>query len=131
MLSRAPGYDMRLITVNPGEALSINGTGIGPSLLTVVSGEVDCDLGEHQPLRMVLGQSLPIAPDQALPVYNPRPENLKMIQIMFLAEGEGRAVPLPRSAAPADSGNQRNGRPAIVPQRAAAHPEHGLAARVR
>ena len=140
VLTRAPGYDMRIITINPGEALSILGTGIGPSLLTVISGQADCDVKGGQSVRMVMGHSLSITADQSLSVYNPRADELKMIQIMFVGEASTpqvltpRAEPAQEPAAPqraTDSKAVNGVRSALAALRAFTHPEHGLAAQAR
>ena len=102
VLARSQGYDMRLITVNPGEALSISGTGIGASLLTVVAGEVDCTPEGESGVLLAAGQSLPVAIDRNIRVYNPLGESVKLIQILFSAQTE--ALPVEGAAeAPASS----------------------------
>ncbi len=90
VLARSQGYDMRLITVNPGEALSISSTGIGASLLTVVAGEVDCTPEGESGVLLVAGQSLPVAADRKVRVYNPLGESVKLIQILFSQQTEAQ-----------------------------------------
>ncbi len=82
-LSRDSGCDMRLLTVQPGAALHINGTGAGPSVLTVVSGEGICTI-DGQDIRITRGDTLPIDADLALPVVNASRSALRLMQMMFI-----------------------------------------------
>lgn len=76
------GHDMRIMTVERRASLQVNGTGLGPSLLTVMSGEGRCLIdGEEVTVRR--GQSVAIDPDHALPVTNISDRELKMIHLVF------------------------------------------------
>jgi mannose-1-phosphate guanylyltransferase / mannose-6-phosphate isomerase len=88
VLARSQGYDMRLITVNPGEALTISNTGVGPSLLTVVSGEVDCTQDDESKRALATGQSLSVAVERKVRVHNALGESVKLIQILFSQTAE-------------------------------------------
>lgn len=131
VLARAQGYDMRLITVNPGEALTISSTDIGPSLLTVVSGEVDCLQDDEVARPLSTGQSLSVAADRKVRVHNPMGESVKLIQILFSRTAE---APDPEPALATASSHpvvpegkeHRRRRLAIV--RKMLWPEHGLVA---
>jgi mannose-1-phosphate guanylyltransferase / mannose-6-phosphate isomerase len=85
-LSRAHGCDVRMITVQPGASLRVNGTGLAPSLLTIVSGEGEISLGGAVS-RLQRGQSVPIDADVALPLSNPTIHELKAIQLIFSPAG--------------------------------------------
>lgn len=76
------GHDMRIMTVERRSSLQVNGTGLGPSLLTVMSGEGRCLIdGEEVTVRR--GQSVAIDPDHALPVKNISDRELKLIHLVF------------------------------------------------
>jgi mannose-1-phosphate guanylyltransferase / mannose-6-phosphate isomerase len=90
-LSRADGCDVRMITVQPGASLRVNGTGLAPSLLTIVSGEGEISLGGATS-RLQRGQSVPIEADVALPLTNPTLQELKAIQLIFSPPGIESAV---------------------------------------
>lgn len=87
-LSRANGCDVRMITVQPGGSLQVNGTGLAPSLLTVVSGEGEISIAGAV-TRLMRGQSVPIGADFALPLSNPTSQDLKAIQLIFVPTGPG------------------------------------------
>ncbi|MGB8812821.1 MAG: mannose-1-phosphate guanylyltransferase/mannose-6-phosphate isomerase [Paracoccaceae bacterium] len=81
------GYDMRMITVQPGARLKVNGTGSGPSLLTVVSGEGIYEMDGVQ-TRTRRGDTVAIDADFALPLINPTSRELRVIQLMFTRAGD-------------------------------------------
>lgn len=84
------GHDMRIMTVQRRASLQVNGTGAGPSLLTVVSGEGRC-LIDGAEVTVRRGQSVAIDPDHALPVTNASDRELKLIHLVFRgAEDVGR-----------------------------------------
>jgi mannose-1-phosphate guanylyltransferase/mannose-6-phosphate isomerase len=86
-LAKARNYEMRMLTVEPGASLRVNGTGVAPSMLTVISGiGFFGQPGAEQKLER--GLTLPIAADHALPVRNDSGEVLRMIQLCFSAEAE-------------------------------------------
>ena len=76
------GHDMRIITVERKASLQVNGTGLGPSLLTVMSGEGRC-LIDGAEVTVRRGQSVAIDPDHALPVTNISDRELKLIHLVF------------------------------------------------
>lgn len=76
------GHDMRIMTVERRASLQVNGTGLGPSLLTVMSGEGRC-LIDGEEVSMRRGQSVAIDPDHALPVTNISDRELKLIHLVF------------------------------------------------
>lgn len=81
------GHDMRIMTVHRRASLQVNGTGIGPSLLTVMSGEGRCLIdGENVTVRR--GQSVAIDPDHALPVTNISDRELKLMHLVFRGASE-------------------------------------------
>lgn len=97
-VSQTNGYDMRMLTIQPGASLRVNGTGIGPSLLTVVSGEGICML--HGVERTISrGHTLPIDATHALPLRNMSSKALRIMQMTFTQEDEGEAAPLLDAAA--------------------------------
>ncbi|RYH93935.1 MAG: hypothetical protein EON48_19505, partial [Acetobacteraceae bacterium] len=75
-------HDMRIMTVQRRASLQVNGTGLGPSLLTVMSGEGRC-LIDGAEVTMRRGQSVAIDPDHALPVTNISDRELKLIHMVF------------------------------------------------
>jgi mannose-1-phosphate guanylyltransferase/mannose-6-phosphate isomerase len=76
------GHDMRIMTVQRQASLQVNGTGLGPSLLTVMSGEGRC-LIDGAEVTVRRGQSVAIDPDHALPVTNISERELKLIHLVF------------------------------------------------
>ncbi|NJM82188.1 MAG: mannose-1-phosphate guanylyltransferase/mannose-6-phosphate isomerase [Tabrizicola sp.] len=89
-------HDMRIMTVQPGASLSVNGTGSGPSLLTVLSGEGRYVIG-GQEITARRGQSVAIDSDHALPVTNSTGKELKLIHLVF------RSLPLGDAAIPVEA----------------------------
>ncbi len=81
-LSQDAGCDMRMLTVQPGASLQINGTGAGPSVLTVVSGTGICTVGGQQ-IAIGRGDTLPIDADYALPLVNTSGQAMRLMQMMF------------------------------------------------
>ncbi len=76
------GNDMRLMTVQRKASLQVNGTGVGPSLLTVLSGEGRC-LIDGREVTVKRGQTVAIDPDEALPLTNPTEADLKLVHVVF------------------------------------------------
>lgn len=76
------GHDMRIMTVHRRASLQVNGTGLGPSLLTVMSGEGSC-LVDGKDVTVRRGQSVAIDPDHALPVTNISDRELKLMHLVF------------------------------------------------
>ncbi len=76
------GHDMRIMTVQPGATLQVNGTGLGPSLLTVMSGEGRCTI-DGKVVTARRGQSVAIDADHALPLTNVTERELKLIHLVF------------------------------------------------
>ncbi len=85
-LSKAKGYDMRMIVVAPGATVRVNGTGIGPSLLTFINGGAVYEM-DGQQIRAKRGESITIAADVILPMTNDTGRELRAMQLM-LATGE-------------------------------------------
>jgi mannose-1-phosphate guanylyltransferase / mannose-6-phosphate isomerase len=81
-LSQEAGCDMRILTVQPGASLQINGTGAGPSVLTVVFGTGTCMVG-GQEIAIGRGDTLPIDADYALPLVNTSTQAMRLMQMMF------------------------------------------------
>lgn len=79
--------DMRIMTVHPGASLSVNGTGVGPSLLTVISGEGQYTIGGHV-VTARRGQSVALDADHALPLTNTTTSDLKLIHLVFRSSSE-------------------------------------------
>jgi mannose-1-phosphate guanylyltransferase/mannose-6-phosphate isomerase len=76
------GHDMQILTVQRKASVQVNGTGLGPSLLTVMSGEGSCRIdGTEVVVRR--GQSVAIDPEHALPVTNISERELKLIHLVF------------------------------------------------
>ncbi|WP_309667640.1 mannose-1-phosphate guanylyltransferase/mannose-6-phosphate isomerase [Tabrizicola sp.] len=85
------GHDMRIMTVQPGASLQVNGTGSGPSLLTVMSGEGRCTI-DGAVVVARRGQSVAIDADHALPLTNPTARELKVIHLIFRGEAQAPTV---------------------------------------
>jgi mannose-1-phosphate guanylyltransferase / mannose-6-phosphate isomerase len=81
-LSKDAGCDMRMLTVQPGASLQINGTGAGPSVLTVVFGTGICTVGGCE-IAIGRGDTLPIDADYALPLTNTSGQAMRLMQMMF------------------------------------------------
>lgn len=86
-LRRAAGYNLRHLSVNPGALVTIDGAGIGPSVVTVVHGEGECEFGGRK-MRLKRGESLPISMEVALTINNTGSESLRLVQLMFDDKGE-------------------------------------------
>ena len=97
-LSRAHGCDVRMITVQPGASLRVNGTGLAPSVLTILSGEGEISVSGTI-TRLQRGQSVPIDADFALPLSNPTGQDLMAIQLIFAAGAAEDPAPSALSAA--------------------------------
>ena len=78
---------MRMIVVAPGATVRVNGTGIGPSLLTFINGGAVYDV-DGKPVTARRGETLSIAADVTLPVTNKTGRELKAMQLMLTAGGE-------------------------------------------
>lgn len=89
------GQDLRILTVHPGASLMVNGTGTGPSLLTVMSGEGRCTIDGAE-LTARSGQSITLDADHALPLRNQSSRELKLIHLMFRSGSD--ALPTRRNA---------------------------------
>ncbi|MDP3193909.1 sugar phosphate nucleotidyltransferase [Tabrizicola sp.] len=76
------GNDMRIMTVQRKASVQVNGTGVGPSLLTVLSGEGRC-LIDGREVTVRRGQTVAIDPDEALPLTNPTEGDLKLVHLVF------------------------------------------------
>ncbi|KAF0114535.1 MAG: Mannose-1-phosphate guanylyltransferase [Rhodobacteraceae bacterium] len=76
------GHDMQVLTVQRKASVQVNGTGAGPSLLTVMSGECRC-LIDGSEVTVRRGQSVAIDPNHALPVTNASERELKLIHLVF------------------------------------------------
>jgi mannose-1-phosphate guanylyltransferase / mannose-6-phosphate isomerase len=98
-LSRAHGCDVRMITVQPGASLRVNGTGLAPSMLTILAGEGEISISGTT-TRVLRGQSIPIDADFALPLSNPTGQDLMAIQLIFAAANT--AEPSAAAKSPAD-----------------------------
>jgi mannose-1-phosphate guanylyltransferase / mannose-6-phosphate isomerase len=90
-LSQDAGCDMRILTVQPGASVQINGTGAGPSVLTVVSGSGHCTVDGRE---MVIGRgdTLPIDADYALPLVNTSGQAMRLMQMMFAAPHDAQII---------------------------------------
>ena len=84
--------DMRIMTVHPGASLSVNGTGVGPSLLTVISGEGHYTIG-GKVVTARRGQSVALDAGHALPLSNRTPRDLTLIHLVFRS-GSDASEPL-------------------------------------
>ena len=85
-LSKAQGYDMRMIVVAPGATVRVNGTGIGPSLLTFINGGAVYEV-DGKSVTAKRGESIIIAADVILPMTNVTGRELRAMQLM-LTPGE-------------------------------------------
>jgi mannose-6-phosphate isomerase-like protein (cupin superfamily) len=81
------GNDMRIMTVQKRASLQVNGTGLGPSLLTVLSGEGRCLIGGEK-VTVRRGQTIAIDPDEALPLVNETDAELKLVHMVFRGAAE-------------------------------------------
>ena len=86
-LSKAQGYDMRMIVVAPGATVRVNGTGIGPSLLTFINGGAVYEI-DGQPITAKRGESITIAADVVLPMTNETGRELRAMQLMLTTSNE-------------------------------------------
>jgi mannose-1-phosphate guanylyltransferase / mannose-6-phosphate isomerase len=86
-LSKAQGYDMRMIVVAPGATVRVNGTGIGPSLLTFINGGAVYEVDGHS-VTAKRGESVTIAADVILPMTNVTGRELRAMQLMLTTGGE-------------------------------------------
>ncbi len=86
-LSKAQGYDMRMIVVAPGATVRVNGTGIGPSLLTFINGGAVYQI-DGRSITAQRGESISIAADVTLPLTNSTGRELKAMQLMLTACSE-------------------------------------------
>ncbi len=83
-LSKAHGYDMRMIVVAPGATVKVNGTGIGPSLLTFINGGAVYEI-DGRSITAQRGESISIAADVILPMTNGTGRELRAMQLMLTA----------------------------------------------
>jgi mannose-1-phosphate guanylyltransferase/mannose-6-phosphate isomerase len=81
------GNDMRIMTVQRQASVQVNGTGVGPSLVTVLSGEGRC-LIEGAEITVRRGQTIAIEPDEALPLHNVGEGDLKFVHLVFRGTAE-------------------------------------------
>lgn len=96
-LTSDKAHDMRVMTLRRRASVQVNGTGLGPSLLTVMAGEGRCTVdGAEVTLRP--GQTIAIEPDHALPLTNAAESELKVIHLMFRNMAE---ITTPRLVPPA------------------------------
>ena len=86
-LSKAQGYDMRMIVVAPGATVRVNGTGIGPSLLTFINGGAVYEV-DGRSVTAKRGESVTIAADVILPMTNVTGRELRAMQLMLTTSGE-------------------------------------------
>lgn len=86
-LSKAQGYDMRMIVVAPGATVRVNGTGIGPSLLTFINGGAVYEV-DGRSVTAKRGESVTIAADVILPMTNVTGRELRAMQLMLTTNGE-------------------------------------------
>ena len=86
-LSKAKGYDMRMIVVAPGATIRVNGTGIGPSLLTFINGGAVYEIG-GKAITAKRGESVTIAADVTLPMTNVTGRELRAMQLMLTMGNE-------------------------------------------
>ncbi|WP_374645568.1 mannose-1-phosphate guanylyltransferase/mannose-6-phosphate isomerase [Tabrizicola sp.] len=86
-LASDASHDMRIMTVHRSASLQVNGTGQGPSLLTVMAGEGRCKIdGAEVTLRR--GQTIVIDADHALPLTNTAERELKLMHLQFRSAAE-------------------------------------------
>ena len=81
-LSKANGYDMRMIVVAPGATVRVNGTGIGPSLLTFINGGAVYEM-DGRKVTAKRGESVTLAADVFLPMTNVTSRELRAMQLML------------------------------------------------
>lgn len=81
------GNDMAIMTVQKRASLQVNGTGAGPSLLTVLSGEGRCMIDGRE-VTVRRGQTVSIDPDEALPLSNATDGELKLVHLVFRGGAE-------------------------------------------
>lgn len=81
------GNDMAIMTVQKRASLQVNGTGVGPSLLTVLSGEGRCMIDGRE-VTVRRGQTVSIDPDEALPLSNATDGELKLVHLVFRGGAE-------------------------------------------
>ncbi|HLQ18306.1 MAG TPA: mannose-1-phosphate guanylyltransferase/mannose-6-phosphate isomerase [Tabrizicola sp.] len=106
-LASEMGNDMRIMTVQKLASLQVNGTGVGPSLLTVLAGEARCRIG-GQDVTVRRGQTIAIDPDEALPLRNAGESELKLVHLVFRGAAEvGRSVLDPAEFAPLQASHRR------------------------
>ncbi len=86
-LSTAHGYDMQMIVVAPGATVRVNGTGLGPSLLTFINGGAVYEV-DGRPVTAKRGESVTIAADVTLPMTNVTGRELRAMQLMLTTGGE-------------------------------------------
>jgi len=91
-LSRDPGYDMRMVVIAPGATTRINGTGLGPSLITFLNGGA---VYEQDGLTRTTqrGDSVRIDADIALALTNVTGREVRAMQLMLPHEVEEPLVP--------------------------------------
>jgi len=102
-LSKADGYDMRLLVVAPGATTRVNGTGHGPSLLTFLNAGAVYEM-DGRTITAQRGDSVTIPPDVTMPLTNVSGREMRAMQLMLTSGGEeaaGLPVAATRPAAPA------------------------------
>ncbi|MEO8530820.1 MAG: sugar phosphate nucleotidyltransferase [Deltaproteobacteria bacterium] len=87
-LSRAADCDMRMLSVTPGATVRIGGAGSGPSLVTVLSGEGECEIAS-QKISIARGKCLPIDADVMLSISNVNGHDLRLVQMLFTDKTKG------------------------------------------
>jgi mannose-1-phosphate guanylyltransferase / mannose-6-phosphate isomerase len=90
-LATAPGYNMRLLVVTPGATVRVNGTGQGPSMLTMLNGTGSYEK-DGQVIMVARGQSVHVPSDLSLPLTNTSASELRVVQLMFTHEGDDHGV---------------------------------------
>lgn len=97
------GNDMAIMTVQKHASLQVNGIGVGPSLLTVLSGEGRCMIDGRE-VTVRRGQTVSIDPDEALPLRNVTDGELKLVHLTFRGGAEigslGQALLMSRDQLP-------------------------------
>ena len=81
-LAKSEGYDMRMLVLAPGATVRVNGTGHGPSLLTLINGGGSYERG-GQMIAVQRGDSLSIPADETLPLTNTGGQDLRAMQLML------------------------------------------------
>ena len=81
-LAKSEGYDMRMLVVAPGATVRVNGTGHGPSLLTLINGGGSYERA-GQMIAVHRGDSLSIPADETLPLTNTGGQDLRAMQLML------------------------------------------------